>query len=138
MNKEVKGEHNNVKIDDEFGQEMKAAQLESLTKEYKHFSTTLKEKEEELATAVHARDVDLKAYDVVLEGDNCRKISPEFRYEELDDYWALRKDQTKIQRDAFVKKSDKAISQLKSAIEQIKTQVESSSKKILELGGRLE
>lgn len=138
MNKEVTGEHNNVLIDDEIGQDLKNAQIESLLKEYKHFSSTVKEKEEELAEAEHARDIDLKAYAVVLEGDNCRKVSPEFRYEELDDYWVLRKEQTEIQKKSFMRKSEKAISQLKGSVTAMKGQMESSGKKIVELGGKLE
>lgn len=138
MNKEVTGEHNNVKIDDEIGQDLKNAQIESLLKEYKHFASTVKEKEEELKEAEHAQKVDVKAYELVLEGDNCRKVRPEFRYEELDEYWVLRKQQTEIQKVAFLRKSEKAISQLKASIAAMKAQMDSSSKKILELGGKLE
>lgn len=138
MNKEVTGEQNNVLVDDEIGQDLKNAQIEALLKEYKHFVSTLSEKKSELEDALHARDIDLKTYAVVLEGDNCRKVSPEFRYEELDDYWVLRKEQTEIQKKAFMKKSEKIISQLQSSIEAIEGQIKSSGDKILQLGGKLE
>ena len=138
MNKEVAGEQHSVKVLDEIGLEMKAKQIEAIKREYDHFKSTLADKKVDLAQALEAQKVDLDVYALVLEGDNCRKLQPEFRYEELEQYWDLKHKQTEVQQQSFLRKSNKAVSDLQSHIKQVEEQLESCGNKIKELGGSVE
>lgn len=138
MNQEVKGPENNPSIDDEIGREMKEAQIRELKKEYDHFTKTLKEKETALTFARRTYEVDLAGYEIALGGDNYYKVNPEFRYEQLDEYWVVRKKQLELQKDMFINKTEKLITDLELHVKQIKEQLESSSNKIKEMGGSVE
>jgi len=134
MNEEVTGKQHEVAVLDEIGIEMKEKQVSAIKRELDHFTKTLKEKKDDLEDALEAQAVDLKVYELVLEGDNYKKVKPDFRYEELEEYWELNKQQKKVQQKSFLKRSEQAISKLRNDMKAVEEQKASCENKLTELG----
>lgn len=84
---------NNVGVKDEIGKEIIAQQKKSLKREVEMFEKQLEDLQKSYDNFKDQWLIDKRMYELHLEGDNIRKINPDFKYEAIDEFWELRKKQ---------------------------------------------
>ena len=124
---------NGYKVDDDIGQEMIASTIENLKKEVEMYEKNLPEREKGRERFIQMWERDKRMYELMLENDNHKKISPDWNYELSDEYWDIRKSQLQDKFEQDKHMSEAKIEEFDVSIEAIKEELESSKKQLAEL-----
>lgn len=124
---------NNVGVQDDIGKEMIEATRDKILKELEMFQNKLPEQQKGKERFVKMWERDKRMYELMLEGDNHKKIEPQWNYEKSEEYWDIRKSQLqdKYEQDKFV--SERKIEEYDASIEAIQEEIESCKKQLAEL-----
>lgn len=112
-----------VGVKDDLGTEIEAEQRKTLTKEIKLFTKNRESSKKGKANFEEQWLVDNEIYEIILKGDNMKKLNPDFGYETDDRYWDLRNSQL-----SYKYRMDKHMSEAK--LEEYDRQVEIMNEKV--------
>ncbi len=124
----------NIGIMDDLGKEIMESQKKQLLSELTTFQSNIKEIEKSKQNFKDQWDVDNRIYEIFLEEYNIKKLNPEFKYEESNEYWDLRKKQLeyKYRQDKHMSESRLEEYDRKKIV--LQEQIDIINKKLEEMG----
>lgn len=95
---------NDVGVHDELGEDIKKAQAEALRKEVVLYDGNLKKVREARDNYVPQWEVEKRIWELRLENENYKKLTPDFGYQAVPEYWDLMKKlmEWKFREESFI------------------------------------
>lgn len=103
----VPSQMDEVKVQDDLGQQIIDEQISSLVREIKLFSKEKEDTQKSLDNYKTQWNVQKRLYEIMLDGDNIESVTPKIKYEKIPEFWELQKQMLgfKIRQDTHLNES---------------------------------